>query len=173
MNSFTSFFSLVLLVAMTAMISCTNTSPQQIIDKFFMAPDFTFAGSAGDLFPAQIIQTAEKAYQEGNYDQAVTTLQEMPFTSGSYNHSVYLVATIALRQGNGQLAVDQYNYYLKSQDQRFIEQAKLSLALAYLANDQKDQAIEQINKILENKNHFSRSYVEAAREIQQLLNTDL
>lgn len=151
------------------LFSCTSTSPQKIINKFYIEPDFTYMGAKGDLLPVQLIQNAARLYTQKEYEAAITALRKMPFTSGNYNHSVYLIACIALKQGNGQLAVEEFKHYLATEDQRFIEQGKFSLVLAYLSNNQIEEAKQQLGYIIENKNDFSRSYVERAREIQRLM----
>lgn len=150
--------------------ACQSDSPLGTLEAYYIEPDFTNMGPKGDLFPAEVLQEAKKNYSKQNYQKAISTLEKMPFNSGSYNHSLYLIATIALKQGNGNLAVEKYRNYLNSQDQRFIEQAPINLALAYLHNDQPDQAKLQIADILENKNAFSLQYIEKARAIHGLLN---
>lgn len=133
------------------MPSGQNLSNAQLALNLYETPAFTMRGTDAQTIPVNITQGVE-ALSNKNYDTAIATLEQVTPDNAYYTMARYYLGHANFLNHNFQVAANNFEDVIKSNDVRYVEDAQWYQLLSCLGqnNDCKDL----ITSIIQNERHL-------------------
>lgn len=92
-------------------------------------------------------------YNEGFYEEALETFEDIPVGSGWYDDARFFRGHIFWQQGLHWKAIDEFKYIVNAPHNRYHDAAQWYLALSYIRVGLPGKAIELLKEISQNPRH--------------------
>ncbi len=140
----------IVLILLTALSWYFSTG--QVIRRHLHPPKYVASRSASGAHQDLL----QRLLAQQDYDDAYKHLIALEEKSTLPNADLYLKGSLALQLKDAQVAIASFRQLIDLGDERFTEKAAYQLAIAYLLADQRQEAIQSLDDIINQPTHAHR-----------------
>lgn len=149
---------LLLIIGSILILNPRNYSNEKLFNMYYKPGDAIGITRSGNI---DVVDAVMK-FHNGDYENACSLFNEVLSEDGSNMAIRYYYGIASIEVHNYNLAIEQFQEIIKDNNNLYIEYAQWYLGLSYLANNQENEAMEQIGAIAADHKHF---YKDDARKL--------
>lgn len=132
-----------------------SSEPNSLFQEYYKPLNAFTSTTRGSEKQIDSFSNAVEKYNQGEYQQASVMFSELISIDQNTIKYKFFSGITHLQLGNYQLAIDQLNQVLSSNDE-FTKDAQWYLGLAYLKIGKTDKAVSQFKKLSETKGYYQK-----------------
>lgn len=166
-NLMTIAASLILIIFTVAVIKFTlKPTPESIFAQYYNRYEANIETRSEPTVGTSSLIIAIQLYDKGSYIAAIQSFLNIIKSDSNNTAARFFLGVSYMETKNISKAIENLNFVINQNDTAFVEHAEWYLALCYIKNGQKNDAISMLNKISTSQNFYKKMAVDVLKKLK-------